>query len=56
VLPLDSNLFGWVAVPTQVLQPIADSVNELFGGARVTRPVPETGDLEDLWTVTAIGQ
>ena len=55
VLPLDNNAFGWVAVPTFLLEPLTGGINDLFGGIRVTELEPETGS-PDQWNVTAIGQ
>ena len=55
VLPLRNRVFGWVAVPTGLLRPLTDGLNDLFGGVRVTDIAPEA-HLEDTWTATAISQ
>jgi hypothetical protein len=53
VLPLRNRVFGWVAIPTPLLRPITDDLNQLFGGIQVTEIVPEA-DVANRWTVTAI--
>lgn len=58
-LPLDDgNLFGWVAVPTPVLEPLTAGINDLFGGVRLTTVTEQAPDPVQgpTWDVTAIGQ
>jgi hypothetical protein len=55
VLPLRNRVFGWVAVPTLVLRPLTDGLNDLFGGVQVTDIGPEA-HLEDTWTATAVSR
>jgi hypothetical protein len=54
VLRLGRSSFGWVAVPTVVLQPLASRVNALFGDVRITgvNAVPQ----REAWNVTGVGQ
>lgn len=59
VLPLGNALFGWVAVPTPVLQPLSAGINDLFGGLQLTAvdALPPDDPIEGpTWDVTVIGQ
>jgi hypothetical protein len=54
VVPLGDSPLGWLAVPTAVLRPVADTVNGLFGNVVFTdvRPQPNGQG----WDVTVVGQ
>ena len=54
LVPLGNSPLGWVPVPTGALQPMADSLNSLFGNVEFTnvRPHPDT----HAWDVTVMGQ
>jgi hypothetical protein len=62
ILPLgtwgESGAFGWVPVPTQLLQPLADRLNNLFGNVQLSS-VEATASLPDhppAWAVSGVAR
>lgn len=53
-LRLGRSRFGWVAVPTALLQPVAARVNQPFGNVRLTNVAAAPN--QDAWTVIGISQ
>ena len=54
-LDLGGSPFGWVAIPTTPLQPLATGLNDLFGGVQITDVQSVPADVP-VWNVTVVGQ
>jgi hypothetical protein len=59
VLPLrnqqgDDSAFGWVAVPTFLLRPIADDINRLFGDVQLTAVTEAAPWPSPAWTAAGV--
>ena len=48
--------FGWVAVPTALLQPFASQVNQYIGGSYQLTGVTTVPDRPDAVTVSGVGR
>jgi hypothetical protein len=54
VLPAGESPFGWVAIPTVLLAPVEQGINQLFAGLILTDV--DAGPGEDTWDVTIVGR
>jgi hypothetical protein len=60
VLPLgklgESGAFGWVFVPTQLLQPLADNLNNLFGNVQLNGVEATAAEPVPAWAVSGVAR
>jgi hypothetical protein len=54
VLKLGDSPFGWMAVPTVVLQDVETNINQLFGPVQLQQVVDDSTQATNAWSVTGV--
>jgi hypothetical protein len=54
ILRLENSSFGWVFVPTALLQPLEDNLNSLFSNVQITQVVQTAVAPNPAWTVGGV--